>query len=109
MPSLVFFFFFFSSRRRHTMCGRDWSSDVCSSDLLTRAAMGVRDAALSLGKSLRAAPGRIAKTVATVRSAEFQTQVKADLELIGDIAKGRMKERFGPLLDRLAHRAVLDR
>src|SRR5712675_2567837 len=26
-------FFFFSSRRRHTSCSRDWSSDVCSSDL----------------------------------------------------------------------------
>src|SRR5690554_7202931 len=30
---LFFFFFFFSSRRRHTRCGRDWGSDVCSSDL----------------------------------------------------------------------------
>src|SRR5690554_1717626 len=29
-------FFFFSSRRRHTRCGRDWSSDVCSSDLDSR-------------------------------------------------------------------------
>src|SRR5207245_5998045 len=28
--------FFFSSRRRHTRCYRDWSSDVCSSDLITR-------------------------------------------------------------------------
>src|SRR5215208_4471137 len=28
------FFFFFSSRRRHTRGPRDWSSDVCSSDLL---------------------------------------------------------------------------
>src|SRR5271167_3119777 len=28
------FFFFFSSRRRHTRSKRDWSSDVCSSDLL---------------------------------------------------------------------------
>src|SRR2546422_7865475 len=27
------YFFFFSSRRRHTRCSRDWSSDVCSSDL----------------------------------------------------------------------------
>src|SRR3989449_6195491 len=27
------FCFFFSSRRRHTRCSRDWSSDVCSSDL----------------------------------------------------------------------------
>src|SRR6185312_11517055 len=26
-------FFFFSSRRRHTRSDRDWSSDVCSSDL----------------------------------------------------------------------------
>src|SRR3989449_3994380 len=30
---LVMYFFFFSSRRRHTRCSRDWSSDVCSSDL----------------------------------------------------------------------------
>src|SRR3712207_7059552 len=29
-----YFFFFFSSRRRHTRYWRDWSSDVCSSDLL---------------------------------------------------------------------------
>src|SRR5690606_40414279 len=28
-----FRFFFFSSRRRHTRFSRDWSSDVCSSDL----------------------------------------------------------------------------
>src|SRR5690606_17723727 len=28
------FVFFFSSRRRHTRFSRDWSSDVCSSDLL---------------------------------------------------------------------------
>src|SRR5690625_7931698 len=27
-------FFFFSSRRRHTRWPRDWSSDVCSSDLV---------------------------------------------------------------------------
>src|SRR5690606_5126553 len=30
----LFFCFFFSSRRRHTRFSRDWSSDVCSSDLL---------------------------------------------------------------------------
>src|SRR2546422_2362355 len=32
--SAVPYFFFFSSRRRHTRCSRDWSSDVCSSDLV---------------------------------------------------------------------------
>src|SRR3989449_8146901 len=31
--------FFFSSRRRHTRCSRDWSSDVCSSDLAVPAAV----------------------------------------------------------------------
>src|SRR5699024_11672481 len=30
----VLIFFFFSSRRRHTRSKRDWSSDVCSSDLI---------------------------------------------------------------------------
>src|SRR3712207_7908574 len=33
MPLSVRGFFFFSSRRRHTRYWRDWSSDVCSSDL----------------------------------------------------------------------------
>src|SRR5260370_21187850 len=33
MVSLIFFFF--SSRRRHTRFKCDWSSDVCSSDLLS--------------------------------------------------------------------------
>src|SRR5699024_12014984 len=34
IPSINHFFFFFSSRRRHTRSKRDWSSDVCSSDLI---------------------------------------------------------------------------
>src|SRR2546427_6622753 len=34
MCFVSFFFFFFSSRRRHTRFDCDWSSDVCSSDLL---------------------------------------------------------------------------
>src|SRR6266852_8178694 len=34
--------FFFSSRRRHTRCYRDWSSDVCSSDLLLLAEARIR-------------------------------------------------------------------
>src|SRR5690349_23527394 len=33
LPSAQTLFFFFSSTRRHTRSLRDWSSDVCSSDL----------------------------------------------------------------------------
>src|SRR6266508_5252540 len=36
----VVFGFFFSSRRRHTRWPRDWSSDVCSSDLRTTQSTG---------------------------------------------------------------------
>src|SRR3712207_9009143 len=35
------FVFFFSSRRRHTRYWRDWSSDVCSSDLIYAVLAGV--------------------------------------------------------------------
>src|SRR5256885_11784040 len=38
------FCFFFSSRRRHTRLQGDWSSDVCSSDLLMVVALGVASA-----------------------------------------------------------------
>src|SRR5690606_10146307 len=40
---LCLFFFFFSSRRRHTIFSRDWSSDVCSSDLLASQLQGGLD------------------------------------------------------------------
>src|SRR2546422_11568657 len=36
----LFILFFFSSRRRHTRCSRDWSSDVCSSDLVWVVGLG---------------------------------------------------------------------
>src|SRR5215211_4632567 len=42
---MYYFFFFFSSRRRHTRSLCDWSSDVCSSDLLGGVA--------ALGRGLR--------------------------------------------------------
>src|SRR2546429_7308564 len=46
------FFFFFSSRRRHTRCSRDWSSDVCSSDLVLA---GGRAGATTVAATMRAA------------------------------------------------------
>src|SRR3712207_7521112 len=60
--------FFFSSRRRHTRYWRDWSSDVCSSDLgqvvrvraVAQAAVGVelREAVVQLGTEARLGPRR---------------------------------------------------
>src|SRR5207253_5456912 len=41
--------FFFSSRRRHTRWPRDWSSDVCSSDLLRGRWIGNPVGSIALG------------------------------------------------------------
>src|SRR5437660_2636571 len=66
---VVVVFFFFSSRRRHTRWPRDWSSDVCSSDLhgegvlngfLESEGAGADERAGSMGirkRSGKAAPG----------------------------------------------------
>src|SRR2546421_8322433 len=59
--SILLIFFFFSSRRRHTRSDRDWSSDVCSSDLLP------------FGKGLKGAAGQLASgwqlnTIVTISS-----------------------------------------
>src|SRR3712207_2844621 len=43
---MICYNFFFSSRRRHTRYWRDWSSDVCSSDLLMITAPAITDAHL---------------------------------------------------------------
>src|SRR3989442_1433131 len=63
-----FIFFFFSSRRRHTRCGRDWSSDVCSSDLpcripLTPAMRPLAIRSHTLARPIKAPPIRAGRGV----------------------------------------------
>src|SRR5207245_6023663 len=47
--------FFFSSRSRHTRCYRDWSSDVCSSDLILILGKPAEDLITRLAQKARAA------------------------------------------------------
>src|SRR6266498_4501003 len=72
--------FFFSSRRRHTRCGRDWSSDVCSSDLGVTAD-GVR----------RELASRRAPAVFGPAEAEALESISIDLEAI----RRRVEASFG--------------
>src|SRR2546421_8637428 len=60
--SCFFFFFFFSSRRRHTRSDRDWSSDVCSSDLTSSGVCSLgRETTVTLaGIPANASPARLA-------------------------------------------------
>src|SRR5437899_7860765 len=77
-----FLFFFFSSRRRHTRCLSDWSSDVCSSDLLhlahlsTAGALRMVREAKELGVKItaEACPHHFLLTDEAVR--EFNTNAK---------------------------------
>src|SRR6266852_7283335 len=54
--------FFFPSRRRHTSCCRDWSSDVCSSDLACKTAALDRASARSGRAAPRCGPGELARS-----------------------------------------------
>src|SRR2546422_5463941 len=60
--------FFFSSRRRHTRCSRDWSSDVCSSDLTSVFRATHRSAASLCGTVTFPAPPTAARAASTVVS-----------------------------------------
>src|SRR5216684_5357906 len=76
------FFFFFSSRRRHTRCSRDWSSDVCSSDLaddaVIRKAAPDEGAHRRLGRVIGRGHGIEAAGAAFVLDAERRAEERQD-------------------------------
>src|SRR3712207_9076362 len=86
-----FYFFFFSSRRRHTRYWRDWSSDVCSSDLLdalnARNEWNPADYAVHLSRRARGLPfwfslavhGTDAYTAAIEQTLAVTRQVAEDI------------------------------
>src|SRR5450432_4484609 len=82
-------FFFFSSRRRHTRSDRDWSSDVCSSDLGPAQRVLVADAADAIARPLQQ---------------ECRTHF---LHQIGSVVRGRAIDAKSDLNPRLFH--VADR
>src|SRR5437763_8976888 len=61
MPQIVFFFF--SSRRRHTRYIGDWSSDVCSSDLLLITESSIVNDNRNRGKSRDQIEGELIETL----------------------------------------------
>src|SRR6266699_4923757 len=72
------FGFVFSSRRRHTRCGRDWSSDVCSSDLMR----GARDPAPAHRHRLS-----MARRIAVAATGEFGADVLERLAAEHDVVQ----------------------
>src|SRR2546421_7435468 len=83
-------FFFFSSRRRHTRSDRDWSSDVCSSDLVRAAA---RPSGPPAPVDLPLTPG-------------VQDEASVQVALMVELLRGRTPERFELLDKRSEERRV---
>src|SRR2546422_3284162 len=104
MSVLLFFYcFFFSSRRRHTRCSRDWSSDVCSSDLQFwpdgspesgrtslewRADARRNPEARPHAKASRAGPGRL-----HFRSEEHTSELQSRLHLVCRLLLEKKKKK----------------
>src|SRR5690606_39994302 len=67
---------FFSSRRRHTRFSRDWSSDVCSSDLAELGLSSIGDPALTyLGSEYAAAELEVAQVLGREQRRAYQLMV----------------------------------
>src|SRR2546429_2834010 len=77
--------FFFSSRRRHTRCSRDWSSDVCSSDLLRMSAPRRKPLSMRIGRrspSARTVCGSTSIGATQERSEEHTSELQSRLHLV---------------------------
>src|SRR5690348_17634652 len=107
--SLYFFFFFFSSRRRHTRWTGDWSSDVCSSDLLVkrrRRAFGrVDGAAAAAADARRGAVERHfqraeARPRADHRSEEHTSELQSPVHLVCRLLLEKKKNKKTDLKSR---------
>src|SRR2546422_3670024 len=83
MYYFYYFFFFFSSRRRHTRCSRDWSSDVCSSDLFSGGPIGVGADVVFLEE----------RYLIVVVSRVSQGLVHPGKQEVRDLVRGRSEER----------------
>src|SRR2546429_2214063 len=81
-----FSFFFFSSRRRHTRCSRDWSSDVCSSDLQTIDLTWTDNSAFEDGYEVQRCCQTgwivVASLPANARSEEHTSELQSRLHLV---------------------------
>src|SRR5699024_11781344 len=86
-------FFFFASRRRHTRSKRDWSSDVCSSDLGDLQSLTER----AREHSPRALTGRLHRLIETLKPRiNFLTEAlhrRHDLHISSRKVNGRSEER----------------
>src|SRR2546429_9343451 len=90
MYVLALLLFFFSSRRRHTRCSRDWSSDVCSSDLYS----SIQQYSRALAKTANdvASMQQLRESLAK----DTQTVLQQQARTITELQNGLMRTRMVP-------------
>src|SRR5258706_10419212 len=86
------FFFFFSSRRRHTRLVSDWSSDVCSSDLVSSARSLMAPARRTAERLAGAINDLAEETLALAHHGSIARAQRVEIE---DRLKARSEERRG--------------
>src|SRR3712207_6873924 len=84
-------FFFFSSRRRHTRYWRDWSSDVCSSDLVM--GRGEQLAVIGGPEARPPGPGTLEVPDVAAPAARAEPGVAADEPVLAGHRVERSEER----------------
>src|SRR6266508_6305718 len=103
--------FFFSSRRRHTSWARDWSSDVCSSDLVGVDVEGDLDLGNPTGRRRDADELEVAEQLVAVGHLPLALEdldVDLGLAVVGGGEHLRAAGRDGGVaLDELGHHAAL--
>src|SRR5256886_10793897 len=83
--------FFFSSRRRHTRFDCDWSSDVCSSDLIADPHPKVRAAAMRISEPLlKNQAGLLNELLMHVNDAAPEVQLQLALTLGQEIGRAHV-------------------
>src|SRR6266511_5076519 len=102
MKNKEIYFFFFSSRRRHTRFSRDWSSDVCSSDLRGEHRQAQEQPLLLWREQVEGpvddpAEGVVARVAAAVGRPE---QLEPRIQPVGEVVDGQRADPRGGQLDR---------
>src|SRR5687768_18109024 len=108
LMTLTTVLFFFSSRRRHTRCSRDWSSDVCSSDLSRRSAPRNRRRTGSY-RSDRPAGGGPEAAPRPPRSEEHTSELQSRLHLVCRLLLEKKNKTDRTRLHNLEVTAIVDR
>src|SRR2546430_5957570 len=88
-------YFFFSSRRRHTRFDCDWSSDVCSSDLISPATSrraSIRSCLASASRCCRSAECQMMKPTAP-RSEEHTSELQSQSNLVCRLLLEKKKKK----------------